>query len=209
MKADLHIHTKYSPCSNMSITCLLEAAQRKGLDAVAITDHNTIKGALEARKKNPFSDLQIIIGCEKKCEFGELLIYNLKHEIESNDFKSIIKEARKQKALVFIAHPIDYIRFNNSWKNFNNDYLGSVDGVEVYNGRNVFNYKTRKLYHSRKLHGVAGSDAHFKKEVGNTFVVYKKNLWKEVLKRKVEFVHLNSFSNKLKYLFKSFRRKWL
>jgi predicted metal-dependent phosphoesterase TrpH len=205
----LHVHTEYSPCSKMSITSLLETAQRRGLDAVAITDHNTIKGALEAKKVNPFEDLRIIIGCEKKCEYGELLIYNLKHEIKSNKFQEIIKEAREQGALVFIAHPIDYLRLNNSWKRLGNDFLHSVDGVEVYNGRNVFNNKTRVLYYKRGLHGVAGSDAHYREEVGNTYVVYNNDLWEEVMNRKARFIHHNSLFNKVKYLFKSFRNKWL
>lgn len=209
MKADLHVHTHHSPCSDLSVKELLDTAQRKGLNAVGITDHNTIKGGLEAARINPYPDLKVIIGCEKKCEYGELLIYNLKKEIVSKKFKDIIKEAREQKALVFISHPTDYVRFNNKWRKFSDDYLKSVDGIEVYNGRNLFNNLANKLYNKKRLKGVAGSDAHYKEEVGNTCVVYKKNLWKEVLERRTVFTHKNNMINKLKYLVKSFAFKWL
>jgi predicted metal-dependent phosphoesterase TrpH len=193
----------------MSTEELIRTAQRRGLNIIAVTDHNTIKGAREAKKKNTYPDLKIIIGCEKKCEYGELLIYNLKKEIKSDKFKNIIKEARKQKALVFIAHPTDYIRFNNAWKKLSKDYLQSVDGIEVYNGRNVFNNLSRKLYNKEGLKGVAGSDAHYAEEIGNTYVEYNKNLWKEIKERKARFVHENSLIKKFKFLIKSFINKWL
>lgn len=209
MKADIHIHTKYSACSNAKIKDVLKTAQRKGLNTIAIMDHNTIKGALIAKKTNPYPDLDIIVGCEKKCEYGELLIYNLKKEIKSNKFIDILKEARKQKAYVFIAHPFDWIRFNNKWKNFNRKIIGSIDGIEVLNGRNLFNNKSEKLYNNSTLKGVAGSDAHYTEEIGNTYVKYNKDLWKEIFKKKVNFVSFNRTYNKLKYLIKSFINKWI
>ena len=201
MKADLHVHTNYSPCSKAMVEDVIKAAKMKGLDTIAVTDHNTIKGALMAKRKS--KGLNIIIGCEKKCEYGELLLYNLKNEITSRKFSEIVNEARKQDAFIFIAHPTDFIRFNNKWKRLDNETLKLVDGVEYYNGRNLFNKAALKL----SKHGVAGSDGHYAEEVGNTYVIYSKDLWKEIMGNKAKYFHKNSIFSKIKYLIKSFLNK--
>ncbi|MBN1923533.1 MAG: PHP domain-containing protein [Nanoarchaeota archaeon] len=206
MKADLHVHTEYSPCSKTKIKDVLIAAVKAGLDTIAVTDHNTIKGALLTKKLS--KDVKVIIGCEKKCEYGELLIYGLKKEIKSKKFTGIIKEARKQGAKIFISHPIDYARFPNMWKKLNDEVFKLVDGVELYNGRNLFNKRVKRIAENKKLAGVAGSDAHYSEELGNTYVIYKKDLWKEVISNKASYYHNNNVLNKLKYLLKSFLLKW-
>ncbi|PIU63323.1 histidinol-phosphatase [archaeon CG07_land_8_20_14_0_80_38_8] len=209
MKADLHTHTNYSPCSPMSAETLLKTAHKKGLDIIAITDHNKINGALKARRINPYKDLKIIIGCEKKCEYGELLIYNLKKMIKSSKFQDILREAREQKAKVFIAHPTDYLRFNNKWKKMNDSFLKSVDGIESVNGRNIFNQTAINIAKSKGLKAVAGSDAHYPKELGNTYIEYDKNLWKEIDAKRIRIIHKNNLFNKLKLLMSSFLNKWV
>lgn len=209
MKADLHIHTHHSPCSDSNIKNILKRAQRQGFSDIAITDHNTIKGALEAKKKNPYPDLNIIIGCEKKCEYGELLIYDLEEEIKGKKFVDIIKQAREQNAKVFIAHPRDFIRFPNMWKNMKLDVVKSVDGLEIYNGRNVFNKLGKSFAKEHKLKGVAGSDSHFVEEIGSTYLTYNNSLWDDVMNGDVKFYHNNPIFRKLKYLIKSFIKKRL
>ena len=48
---DLHVHTSYSPCSNLSLRTIETVARKRGLDGIAITDHNTIAGALELKSR--------------------------------------------------------------------------------------------------------------------------------------------------------------
>jgi predicted metal-dependent phosphoesterase TrpH len=204
MKADLHIHTEYSPCSRSKVKSVLAAAQRRGLNTIAITDHDTIKGGLMAKKINPYPDLKIIVGVEKLCEYGELLIYGVKKEVKGFGFVEILKQARKQKAKVFIAHPLDIIRIRTLWGNYSDDVLGSVDGIEVANGRSNFNWRAQDLYEEMPfLKGVAGSDGHYTSEIGNTYVEYEKDLWKEIFSRKAKYVCINTTSKKLKYFVKS------
>jgi len=65
-KADLHVHTCLSPCGDldMSPRNIIQAAIQKGLDMIAITDHNStrnVKTCLEiAEKENIF----VVPGCE-------------------------------------------------------------------------------------------------------------------------------------------------
>ena len=48
---DLHMHTDHSHDCATPVEVLLDTAHREGLGAIAITDHNEISGALEAREK--------------------------------------------------------------------------------------------------------------------------------------------------------------
>lgn len=50
MKADLHVHTCYSPDSVLPLETIIQRTQEVELDCIAITDHNTIEGALKLKQ---------------------------------------------------------------------------------------------------------------------------------------------------------------
>ena len=60
MKYDLHNHTNHSPCSNLKPEILLKFVEKRGMNGIAVTDHNTIKGALEVKKLNKDKDFEVI-----------------------------------------------------------------------------------------------------------------------------------------------------
>lgn len=66
MRADLHTHTLFSDGILSPEQLLIKAADR-GLSAIAITDHDTIEGAVEAQKYAVKYNLDVIIGCEFSC----------------------------------------------------------------------------------------------------------------------------------------------
>ncbi len=70
IRADFHNHTHYSPDSILSPRAFVREARRRGLTTAAITDHNTIRGALVARE---LADFPVIIGEEVKTTDGEIL----------------------------------------------------------------------------------------------------------------------------------------
>ena len=47
MYIDLHCHTRYSRDRLTSLDALLQSMDRRGLDMLAITDHNTMAGAFD------------------------------------------------------------------------------------------------------------------------------------------------------------------
>ena len=49
---EIHLHTNYSKCSNSDPKKVLETAKERNLNGIAITDHNTVKGAVEIKKLN-------------------------------------------------------------------------------------------------------------------------------------------------------------
>lgn len=78
MRLDLHVHTDYSNDSFITVADILREVPRKGLDGLAITDHNTIGGALEVQRVAPF---RVIVGEEVKTSEGEIADLFLHREI--------------------------------------------------------------------------------------------------------------------------------
>ena len=86
-KYDLHIHTKYSPCSNLDPNLILKIAKKLKLDGIAITDHNNMKGAIKTYKLNRNKDFEVIKATELKTNKSEIIALYLNKEIKS--YKSL------------------------------------------------------------------------------------------------------------------------
>ncbi|MFZ5353116.1 MAG: PHP domain-containing protein [Bacillota bacterium] len=179
MRFDMHIHSIYSPDSDSSIENIYEEAKAKGLDGIAITDHNSFAGSKAAMEKG-FKDFIIIPGAEYSTEMGHLLVYFLREGLEEKGltrdklgrFKSsdIIEAAHKQDAIVFIAHPFSRGQLPDT------SILKQVDGIEAYNSRAAKWINTRcnldAMDHALRFKKPisAGSDAHCICEIGNAFI---------------------------------------
>ena len=70
MRIDLHLHSRYSHDGQSTLEELIERCAECGLDRIALTDHNTVEGALELAKIAP--DLAIV-GEEAKTREGEVI----------------------------------------------------------------------------------------------------------------------------------------
>ena len=73
-KVELHCHTRVSKDSLMSYDAIIKRVRERGLDAIAITDHNKIDGAFALAKRAPFP---VIIGEEIRTSEGEIIGYFL------------------------------------------------------------------------------------------------------------------------------------
>jgi predicted metal-dependent phosphoesterase TrpH len=71
--ADLHIHTVYSYDGTASVPAVLARAKQVGLDVIAITDHDEIRGALRAFELAPKFGIEVIPGIEITTAEGDLL----------------------------------------------------------------------------------------------------------------------------------------
>jgi predicted metal-dependent phosphoesterase TrpH len=170
MKIDLHIHSKYSGDSRMEPADILKTAEKAGLDGIAITDHNTIKGGLEAGKIK--SDIEVIVGSEIRTDRGEVIGYFLNTEIEKRELFEVIDAIKEQGGTVCIPHPFDLFRIYKLKPE--EDVLKSVDCIEVLNSRCILgasNKKARILAEEHGLGMTAGSDAHTPSEIGTSGVV--------------------------------------
>lgn len=203
---DLHIHTHYSRCSDLKPKKLLKKAKEKGLDGIAVTDHNTIKGALETKRLNKDKNFEVIIGEEIMTDKGEVLGLYLKEEIKPGKFKKVVKDIKKQKGIAVIAHPFAVgIRKKADNKSFN-----KVDAIEGFNARSLFNFENTKAQikaKELKLPITAGSDSHFSSEVGKAYTKFDGNLKKAIKNKKTNIKGNNSFS--LIYRLRSSLKKYL
>lgn len=166
MKYDLHVHSKYSKDGYMEPKSIVKKACKIGLNGLAITDHNTIKGGLKTRKYQE-DNIQVIVGSEISTDRGEVIGLFLDEEIKSHVFPEVVQEIKDQNGLVILPHPFDEIRRNGIMPKKEDAPL--VDCVEVYNSRCLlerYNLKAQDFAVTNKLKISAGSDAHFAGEIG-------------------------------------------
>ena len=181
---DLHVHTSASFDSLASPASVVRAAAARGLTHLAITDHDTIDGALAAREHvaREGLDLTILVGQEVRTTDGDLIAVFLDRPIESGlPPIEAIAAVRAQGGLVGIPHPFD--RFRGSLlasSGDGDDAAGGpasgpaalaplVDWVEAHNARIMVgggNEQAAAFARAHDLPGVAVSDAHSTIEVG-------------------------------------------
>lgn len=166
MRVDFHSHTHYSRDSIADIGRVLKAAHARGLGKLVITDHNTIRGALDAKEREPEF---VIVGEEIKTSYGELLASFVKEEIPKGlDPFKVIEMLKAQDAFISVSHPMDPYR--SDWPlSILEEIAPLVDGVEVANARVLrasMNEEAQEFASIHELFGTAGSDGHHPSEVG-------------------------------------------
>ena len=171
MRADFHMHTHFSPDSEMSPEQLVERCVRVGLDCVAVTDHNTIEGALEVQRIAPF---KVIIGEEINSSAGEITGLFLKEAVP-RDLSPLetVDLIKGQGGLVSMPHPYDRFRRSVITPQGIEEALPYVDIVEIFNSRNNLDADNRKAVELAESHGLLTSgvsDAHSPIELGRTYV---------------------------------------
>jgi dephospho-CoA kinase len=163
---DLHMHTSASKDSLSDPADVIEQARRVGLDRIAITDHDQIRGAFEARDLAP--EL-ILVGEEVRTSEGLDLIglFLTDHIPPGSDFRQVSRAIREQGGIVYLPHPFD------SHRGTDEEFLASVedcvDAVEGINARihdRARNERAVRWASDRGLPLGAGSDAHLLREIG-------------------------------------------
>jgi len=171
MKVDMHVHTCYSKDATLSLETIMESCEQRGLDGVAITDHNTIAGALALKEIAPFL---VIVGEEIDTTKGEILGLFLKEEIPGGLMpEEAMARIREQGGLVGVSHPLDRLRRSAMRQVALLDILDELDFLEGFNSRVTFpsdNRKAQALAQAQGLPITAGSDAHTAYEIGRAYV---------------------------------------
>lgn len=168
LKVDLHSHTRHSPDAAMSPARLVERARQAGLDRIAVTDHDAIAGALEAKELAPET---VIVGQEISCSGGvELIGLFLERWIPSGlPVREVAERIRAQGGVVYAPHPFAYLIDR---ERRGRALIEAADFVEAVNARAfwpAWNQLARQVAREREVPRGAGSDAHFAREVGRAF----------------------------------------
>jgi len=171
VKADLHIHTKYSMDCDTPIPKIIERCCETGINCIAVADHGTIEGALELQESAPFT---VIVAEEILTPRGEIMGMFLKEGVPSGiTINQAIERIRSQGGLVTIPHPFDKLRGMGSNGRILEELVGNIDIIEVFNARSpLLRYSNRALNFAQKygIPGSAGSDAHSLDEIGNAYI---------------------------------------
>lgn len=164
---DLHSHTFWSKDSLTDLETVLRLCEQRGIDRIAITDHNTISGALALKALAP--EL-VIVGEEIMTTHGEILAYYVQEAVPPGlSPEETIRRLRDQGAVISVSHPFDRLR-QGAWRE--DDLLrivDRIDAVEVFNARCLFpqdNARAAAFATRHSLLGTAGSDAHTGPEYG-------------------------------------------
>ena len=171
MKYDMHIHSKYSSDGVLEPEKIVKIATKMGLNGIAITDHNTIKGGLKA-KKYENKDFTVIVGSEIMTERGEIIGLFLEEEVKSKDVQEVISEIKEQNGIIIIPHPFDELR--HSAFHPTEEDAKFIDCIEGFNSRCVYQKYNEKAVDFAMKHNLmiaAGSDAHFANEIGNAGII--------------------------------------
>jgi len=164
MKFDLHIHSNYSD-GHADVKEIIKAAKRRGLDGIAITDHDTMRGIPVARKyiRDRKLDLILIPGVEVTTSEGHLLVLGVDKAPEKKlSPEETIETAHDLGGIADVPHP--YHPFRHAIGR-----IPDADAVEVYNSKHLFGLANGRAKFEAKRRGmsmVAGSDSHFADTVG-------------------------------------------
>jgi len=215
LKVDLHLHTHFSPDCDTPPQRLVARCLEVGLNCIAVTDHNTIRGALETRRIAPF---RVIVGQEVKTSQGEIIGLFLQEEIPPGlDPLETVERIKAQGGLVVLPHPCDPFRASVIQQGALEEVLPLADIIEVFNARNTLEAADRRARQLAEEYGLvmsAVSDAHTLQEVGHTYVemppfdgtpqAFKEALaqGRLVTRRTTPLIHVRTLYTKLK------RRYW-
>ncbi|MFL5709928.1 MAG: PHP-associated domain-containing protein [Chloroflexota bacterium] len=169
---DLHTHSKGSFDSLASPRDMVKAAVDRGLTHLAITDHDRVDVAQEARALGS-SGLTVIVGEEVKSRDGDLICLFLERAIPPGlSAMETIAAAREQGALVGIPHPFDRMRGSLLRDAAMASLAPHVDWVEAHNARLVGhgNEDAAAFAREHDLPGIAVSDAHSVMEIGVAYM---------------------------------------
>ncbi|HEX3392145.1 MAG TPA: PHP domain-containing protein, partial [Solirubrobacteraceae bacterium] len=168
---DLHMHTDHSHDCETPVEVLLAAAREAGLGAIAVTDHNEISGALEAREKARGSGVKVIVGEEvKTASQGEVIGLFIEEKIPRGmTLEQTVAEIKRQGGLVYVPHPFDRMHAVPDYQHLL-PILDDVDAIEVFNPRvaiGSFNEEAVRFAAKYRIVAGAGSDSHVAQGLGS------------------------------------------
>ncbi len=165
--ADLHVHSHHSEDSFLDPRVAIRAALAKGINCLAITDHNTIRGGLElVEESKGFRDLIAIPGVEVRTDVGDVILLFVSEEVKAKNFNELLDYAKSVDAITVLAHP--YRK-----RVVVEELAKRVQAIEVLNARSSrsANSKAREMASRLSKAICAGSDAHLAFEVGRAVTI--------------------------------------
>jgi PHP domain/Glycosyltransferase Family 4 len=171
IEVDLHMHTDHSHDCATPVEVLLATAREQGLGAIAVTDHNEISGALEARSRADGAGVKVIVGEEvKTAGQGEVIGLFIEEKIPRGmSLEQTVAEIKRQGGLVYVPHPFDRMHSVPDYEHLLR-IVDDVDAIEVFNPRvaiGAFNEEASRFAAKYRIPAGAGSDSHVAQGLGS------------------------------------------
>jgi hypothetical protein len=175
--ADLHLHTVFSDGADEPED-VVDAARRRGLDVLAVTDHDTIEGALLAARHAAGHEggPEVIIGEEVSSRDGHILGLFLQRLVPRGlSAEETVDLIHAQQGIAIAAHPFWHQeQQRHRWPHgVGPELLAKVpfDAVECWNGgltpsMYLANRRASRMARLLGMAGIGGSDAHIREAVG-------------------------------------------
>ena len=194
MKLDPHIHSCYSGDARSSPKDIVKKAKSIGLDMIAISDHDSVKGSkIAIELSQDMDDFLVIPSIEISSNKGHIIGFGVKTAIPK-DFspEETVEMIHDEGGIAIIPHPFSFYRnglLSNKTSIFFDDKKiidklivfdeipkkSSIEGIEVLNARHVFgysNFKAKKLSEKYDLAKIGASDSHFLESIGNCYTEF-------------------------------------
>ena len=169
--ADLHLHTIYSYDGTAALAAVLNRAKQIGLDVIAITDHDEIKGAVKAVELAPNYGVEVIPGCEITTAEGDLLALFIKEKVDAGlTLVETVLRVRELGGICIAPHPM---AGGMGMKSLSGHVIlnalripmvaDTLIGIETYNGTaidRISNHYANILGSRLNIAKVGNSDAH-------------------------------------------------
>ncbi len=168
LKIDLHVHTCYSIDAGTTLKEVVVYAKKRGLDGVAVTDHDSIEGALKLAKKH---DFLIIPGVEVSTRRGHVLALNVTTPVppKLSPFETI-QIIHDMGGIAVAAHPTTMYKGG-----IRRQITSNFDAIEVINSSTfpffLSTYLGRRLAVRLNLPQTAGSDSHYPSDIGTAYTL--------------------------------------
>lgn len=164
-----HCHTRHSFDSDVDPAALVRHAARLGIHVLAVTDHDTWQGAVDARAaaEKEGLDLTVILASEVATDQGDVIGLFLTEDLVVRPAPEFCDRVHAMGGLTVLPHPY-------KWHRLDEALLSRVDLIEVHNGRTsrADNIRAAELAFQRDTPELAGPDAHRLPELGLAKVVF-------------------------------------
>jgi len=189
-RADLHTHTKYSGMSKLRFmrfpdavsepVDVVRAAERRGLDIVCVTDHDTTRGGRMAQKVS--GKVEVVVGEEVSTADGEVVGLFINEDIPGGlSAEETIDRIHAMGGLAIAPHP-----FSAHCSSLANRLFDvKLDGVEFFNAFHRDGYTNeiaQRLCENLPVARTGGSDAHAPMMVGDGYTTFDGSTGEELRK---------------------------
>jgi predicted metal-dependent phosphoesterase TrpH len=212
MIIDPHIHSKYSGDATASPEDIIIRSKLIGLNAIAIADHNTLKGSIVAMEKVKDSDDFIVIpAMEVTTNKGHIVALGINKEINKGlSPEETIDKIRSQGGIAIAPHP--FVRYREGLCGYVKNL--DIDAIETRNSRYIFgysNWKAKRLAEKREIPQIGASDAHFLGAIGSCVTELEAEFSVESIIKGILSGKTNVYGNRtpLPLIMKEVIKKWI